>query len=157
MQAHSAKQNKFLGDDPAQGMLKMLGIIDTLAKVMIEETRVATNADTPAFFALQDRKLTAAEAYQHGAADIFARTDAFKRVDPRLKNEFVARESAFRVVAEENRSALDRMAQSTKRLGDRIMTAARESVTNKAVSYGANGRLHSNDRRSVSMGVQEKA
>ncbi len=152
------QQNKgFLGADAAHGMVRMIGIIDTLAKVMIEETSIVSKADTPSFFALQDRKLAAAHDYQNGAADIFSRTEEFKKIDETLKREFEARESAFRVVAEENRSALDRMAKSTKRLGDRIMNAARESVTGKSIRYGASGKLESNQRRSVSMGVQEQA
>ena len=145
-----------LSRDPNKAMQEMMGTIDLLRNAMIEETKALKDTDTQTFMALQDNKLEVARDYLEGMAQLMNRKDELKNADPKLKDRLEKMRNEFAETAYDNHAALNRMKNGMKRLGDRIMEAARETAKKeKQFIYGATGRLQSATGGTI--GVSESA
>lgn len=143
-----------LPDDPDRAIQEMMDIIDGFRGVMEEETLALRRADVPGFMALQDRKLECGRSYQSGMAQLLARKDAIRTADPTLKERLEAQREDFSGIAMANLAALERMRNSSKRLGERIMDAVRQAAEREQqYAYGANGQMQRGGKGSI--GVNE--
>ncbi len=153
--AQSQKSNDTL-NDPNVALMDMMRTVRTLKSVVEKETDVLERTDISAFMSLQDEKLEVARSYHDKMADLLARKDQIKLAKPELKAALARAQKEFSEIVETNRTQLERMERSTKRLGDRIMSVARnEAAKENQIIYGSSGRVHGRDKASI--GVNESA
>lgn len=145
-----------LARDPRKAIEEMMATIDALRAVYIEETTALDNVDTRRFMDLQERKIETARNYQHGIAQILARKDEIRAVDPTLRERLVARQEEFAALSAKNMQSLERVNRSVKKLGERMMKSAREAAQKDVVNYGKRGQLNQY-KGPVSIGVSEQA
>lgn len=145
-----------LSRDPHKAMQEMMATIDALRTVYIEENEALTKADTRAFLGLQSRKIEVAGKYQSGIAQILARKDEIRAADPTLRARLVGMQEEFADLTATNIQAINRLQRGVKRLGDRIMSAARDAAQKEAVNYSKHGQLNKY-KGPVSIGVSEQA
>ncbi len=151
-QAHNSKTTQ----DPNAALMDMLKTVRALRNVVSKETEVLEQTDISAFMGLQDEKLEIARTYYDRMADLLNRKDQIKLAKPEIKAEIARSQKEFSDIVEKNREQLERMGRSTKRLGDRIMGAARrEANKENQIIYGSSGRVQ--DRNKASIGVNESA
>lgn len=151
------KNAKATANDAGRAMQDMMLTIDALRGIYVRETEALENTDTQTFLSLQDEKLEAAQKYKRGIESLMTRED-LKNVSPAIKNKLAAAQKDFAGLADRNIEALQRMQRSTERLGQTIMGAAKDAARKKqAFSYGENGLVHKNEKRTVSMGLSETA
>ncbi len=137
-------------------MTEMMMTIDRLRDSLIEETNALKEADTKKFIALQDNKINVARDYMDGITQIMARKDEIKKADPKLIDLLEQKRIEFAEVAHENHAAINRMQSGMKRLGERIMEAARETAKREEqIIYGSSGHMQSGSKATI--GVNESA
>ena len=153
---NNGQQDFILSTNPEKAMQEMMEAIDSLRTVYTEETDALLAVDTMKFLQLQDKKIEAARNYQSGVEQIMQRKDEFKGTTPLVREELKKKQEEFSVLACANLEALDRMTKTVKRLGERIMRAARETAEKRTPNYSANGSL-SKTKRAVSIGINESA
>lgn len=142
--------------DPNVALLDMLKTVRALRAIVSKETEVLENTDISAFMNLQDEKLNIARSYYDRMSDLLNRKDQIKLAKPEIKAEIVRSQKEFTTLVEKNREQLERMGRSTKRLGERIMGAARrEANKENQLVYGASGQI--SGRTKASIGVNESA
>lgn len=157
MTTDKVQETAILSNDPARAMQEMMQTIDALRLVYAEETLALQAADTPAFFALQDRKIETTQEYHDRMSAFINRKDEIIAVQPNLKNVMRKKQEEFSVIASANRDALDRMRRSVTRLGKRITDAASQAAARGAVNYGAHGQMNNLGSNPVTMGINESA
>lgn len=136
----------------------MIRAIEKLKEIYARENAALESLDTQAFLSLQDEKFRAAKNYQALAEEIMARREEIKSADAGLKGRLLEMDKEFFALAGRNVDAISRMRRSVERLGSLIMRAAKDAAkATRAVAYGDNGILKSNDRKIVSSGVIETA
>ena len=147
-----------LSASPEKAMNEMMGTIDSLRSVYIEENKALEDVDTQSFMALQGKKFETAKLYQQSVEEILARKDEMRRVDPSLKRKLQRMQDDFTTLAAENKKSLKRMQRTMNRLSDTVRNAAKEAVNKQqATSYGECGRLQNTEKRVVSTGISETA
>lgn len=155
-ESNKEKARLKLSCDPNKAMQEMMFTIDRLRTTLIAETNVLKDADTKGFMVMQDKKLDVARDYLDGMQQLIARKDELKMADETLKNQLEEMRVEFSDIAYENHAALNRMKNGMKRLGDRIMEAARETARKeKQYFYGPTGSLQ--DSTGGTIGVNESA
>lgn len=152
-----AKQARLkLSRDPNKAMEEMMLTIDRLRGTLVSETNALKDADTQTFLGMQENKADIARDYLEGMSQLIARKDELQNADENIKNKLEEMRIEFGDIAHENHAALNRMKNGMKRLGDRIMEAARETARKEQqFVYGANGQLQNNT--SGTIGVSESA
>lgn len=151
-----AAQEFVLSENPAKAMQEMMDTINDLRDVYTEETNALQAVDTMKFLQLQDRKIAAARDYQAGVDQIMKRREQFKNTPQAVRDELKRKQEEFSALTCANLDALERMQKTVRRLGDRIMKAARETAEKSSPNYGAKGSINKN-KRPVSIGINESA
>lgn len=142
--------------DPNKAMQEVMFTIERLRSALLEETAALKDADTKTFLSLQDNKVDIARDYLEGMSQLIARKDELKTADENIKKKLEEMRNDFANIAHENHAALSRMKNGMKRLGDRIMEAARDTARKqKQFSYSANGCLQNSTNGTI--GVSESA
>lgn len=145
-----------LSGNPEKAMQEMMEAINNLRNVYVEETDALLKIDTMKFLQLQDRKIAAARDYQSGVSQIAKRSEEFKNSPATVREELKKKQEEFSELAGANLEALDRMHKTVRRLGERIMQAARDTAEKRSPNYSAKGNM-SKSKRSVSIGINESA
>jgi len=145
-----------LSANPDVAMQEMMDAIDNLRNVYIEETEALQNVDTMKFLQLQDKKISAARDYQAGVEQIVQRRDQFKDTPPTTREQLKQKQEEFSTLTSANLEALNRMTKTVRRLGDRVMGAARDVAQKDSPNYGSNGNISKN-KRTVSISLNESA
>lgn len=144
--------------NPDQVLQEAITHISALREVYVRENKALSSSDTAGFLALQEEKLAAARNYQHSVSGILKEREAYGSFNPVLKNRLQAMQTDFSGLMKTNMDMLERMRRCTERLGEMIMSAARDAAQReRAVNYGECGNLQGEDRKSVSMGLNETA
>jgi hypothetical protein len=163
MQTHSSRptsenSKNILSANPNKAMQEMMNTIDRMHTVYERETAALEALDTKGFLSLQEEKLHTTKAYRTGIEEVLRRKKEMKTVDPALKTELTRMQRNFSDLSVKNMEALKQMQRTMERLANTVQRAARESVNkSRAFSYGESGKLESNERKSVSIGVSETA
>lgn len=145
-----------LSRDPNKAMIEMMATIDRLRLSLVEETNALKDADTQTFLTLQDNKLNVARDYLDGMSQLIARKDELKKADEKIISRLEIMRNEFAHIAHDNHAALNRMKNGMKRLGERLMEAARETARKeKQFVYGATGHLQ--DSSGGTIGVNKSA
>lgn len=145
-----------LSASPEKAMQEMMEAIDGLRDVYAEETEALQQIDTMKFLKLQDKKITAARNYQSGIDQILKRRDEFKSTPEDVREELKKKQEEFSALATANIEALDRMHKTVRRLGERVMNAAREAAIKNSPNYSSKGSMN-HKNRGVSIGINESA
>lgn len=146
-----------LSANPAEALQDMMQTLDTLRSVYEEETKALQVSDIKAFFALQNKKIAAAQDYHAGIAELITRKDEMLDVHPDMKTIFGRKHDEFSTVARDNMEALDRMRRTVDRLGNRMIRAARDSAARESASYSAKGHMSGGRNKPITMGLNESA
>lgn len=156
-EAKAPSTEKTLSRDANKALQEMMATIDALRGILVRETQALQHADTESFMLLQDHKLSIAREYQSGMVQLLARKDEIRlTADPGLKARLSHQQSDFHETVEVNRESLDRMRRSFQRLGERIMSVAREVAKKETqFAYGATGQMQTAGKGSI--GVNEQA
>ena len=145
-----------LAPNTEKAMLQMIGIIDSMIKIMDAETEVVGEYDQKAFAVLQNRKIAAASLYQSGVEQMLQRQDEMKNAPLKLKSKLELMRTRFLQSANKNKKALEKMNKGVQRLHSRIMGIAKQEAekTQKFV-YGSQGKMK--DVVKSSIGINESA
>lgn len=157
MTAENQTGTAILSAHSAEALQNMMQTLDNLRAVYEEETKALQLSDIKAFFALQNKKIAAAQDYHAGIAALVDRKDEMLIVHPEMKSLFSRKHDEFSIVARDNIEALDRMRRTVDRLGNRMVRAARDSAARNSVSYGSQGHLTGSRNKPVTMGMNESA
>lgn len=150
-------EEKILSRNAHKAMEEMMSTIESLRGILLQETAALQAADNETFMLLQDRKLAAVNDYRAGMTQLMARKDEIRAVvTPALSRRLEVMQGEFHQTAEKNKENLDRMRRSFQRLGDRIMTVARDTAKKEGqFAYSASGQMHTAGKGSI--GVNERA
>lgn len=145
-----------LSQEPNKAIQEMMDIIDALRHVMEEETTILEASDAQGFLALQDRKYQAYKDYQSGVQHMMDNKEVMKAAHASLKQRLEDMRGNFQETAHTNSEAIDRMQKGMKRLGDRIMSSARENAKKEQqLVYGSQGHMASS--KTTTIGIRESA
>ena len=145
-----------LSPEPNKAIQEMMDIIDALRHVMEEETSVLEASDARGFLEIQDRKFQAYKDYQSGVQQMLDNKDAMKAAHQSLRQRLEDMRINFQKTAQTNTDAIERMQKGMQRLGDRIMSSARENAKKEQqLVYSAQG--HMEDSKTTTIGIRESA
>ncbi len=144
--------------DPARAMQEMMRIVDAMRDVYKRETSILDAQDIKGFLNIQAEKLEKADMYKTRIEELLARKVEMRKLEPSIKKRLENAQADFAELSAKNMQALKRMQRTTTRLGEKIQDVARKSANaDRAFSYGMSGKLDSQERKRVSIGVQETA
>lgn len=148
-----------LSADPQRAAEEMLSIIVDLQTVYDQETAALKSMDVDGFMAMQDQKIAAARRYESAAAQFLKRQREMQALPNGIKAKLADMQNAFADMVHKNRTALERMQRTTKRLGETIQDAAKTAIQKRTNSiYGQNGALStSKATKNMSVGIIETA
>ncbi len=147
-----------LSKKPNSAMQEMMGRIDVLRDIYILETEALKKTDSKAFLSLQEQKLSAAQEYQSGIAQMLSRKDEMRNADPSLKQKLSIMQKDFSVLAQENSDALKRMKRCTERIGQTIRNVAKDAVKKqRSVAYNEIGHMQNVNKKCITTGINETA
>lgn len=150
------RQHYILPKNTNRAMQDMMGTIDRLRASIIEETAALKDADTKTFLSLQNNKIDVAHDYLEGMKQMIDRKNELKNADPALKERLEKMRLEFSETAHENHAALNRMKNGMKKLGERIMEAAREAAKKEGqLIYGSTGHMQRGSKAGI--GINESA
>ncbi|MGB0719295.1 MAG: hypothetical protein ACPGRX_02415 [Bdellovibrionales bacterium] len=145
-----------LSKNPETAMNEMMGTIDALRAIYLEETQALQQANPQEFLALQDKKFRQAGECQKGMMEILKRRDEMQAIDPALKARLIEVQGRFSKQIRENQDSLRRMQHTVGRLKTMIGNAVRDSVAqNQAGVYGRNGVPSGTGKKIISTGLTE--
>lgn len=157
-QQHHTNAGPALPRDPEQALKTAINCIMALEDVYKRENETLSQTDTKGFMSLQNEKLEKAHSYQNTIQQIIQRKEEIKKANPALKNELKAIQSRFSDLASKNLQEIERMQRTVGRLGETIRLAAKKAATTTHnVRYSETGLIDNNEKRSVSMGINETA
>jgi len=135
-----------------------INTINDLKGIYELETQALERIDTNGFLSLQEQKWQKAQRYQIEIAHLLSQKEALKSADTGLKNTLQSLYAEFLEISSKNMTALKRMQLTTERLGTTLQRAAGELIKKqRAFSYGANGTLHDDSKRRISVSLSETA
>lgn len=130
-----------LSGSPEKALVAMLGIMINLKEVYSKEVQAMRARDLSAFLRLQPKKEAYTRDYEMLAKEIQARSLSIKKEDIRLRERLIAEQQELKVLAEESLSWCNRMAESARRVQQRLIESARESLQKDKANYQASGAL----------------
>ena len=77
--------------------------------------------------------------------ELQARSSTIKKMDTPLRERLVAEQHELAALAEESMSWSLRMADALRRVQERLINAARETLKNDAPNYGAAGKIQASN------------
>ena len=138
-------------------IMGVLELIETFGRLLERETKALRKADFKAVDSMQDEKKQMAKAYQTHVAGLAQRKADIVNVDLTLREKLIKARIAFTTILNENLRALDAAKDSSKRLVDRILEAAREAVMeDKTNAYTARGRMNTQIKSPLSISVNQQ-
>ncbi len=142
-----------LSRNPTRALQDMLGVIGNLKSIYEKETDALINSDTQTFLNLQEEKLMTAQHYQDGVSQIIERKNEMQNTSSELRQKIKDMQEELFKLGQQNSKALERMKKGVDRLGSTLRQAARkEAEKSSALSYGATGRIHKDNNKTISTG-----
>ena len=135
-----------LSGSPEKAMATMLGVMMGLKDLYRKEMDAMQSRDMEKFLTLQPVKEVYTRDYEMLAKEIQARSAAIKSMDSPLRARLIAEQGELSLLADQSMSWCLRMADSLRRVQDRLITAARLAMHSEKTSYGANGGMDGSGR-----------
>lgn len=126
---------------PEKLLSGLLTLMHDLKIVYTSEVDALKRNDTKAFLAVQPDKEILSRDYEIRVKEVQARSAAVKTVDAALREKIVVSQAELAVLADQSMRAAERMAESIRRLQDRLMGAARKAIAQEKIRYGAAGSM----------------
>lgn len=130
---------------PEKILSSMLALMKDLKAVYQDEVDAMAKNDTQKFMSLQPGKMALSRDYEIRVKEIQARSAAIKAADPFLRQMVVNEQTELAMLAEKSQSGALRMAESIKRLQERLIAAARQAVEHERLQYGKQGNMRGGD------------
>lgn len=130
-----------LSGSPEKAMATMLGIMLGLKELYMKETDAIKKHDVNRFLNLQPAKEAYTRDYEILVREIQARSLSIKSMDTPLRDRLIAEQKELTVLAEESMGWSLRMAESLRRVQERLVIAAREALKKDKTSYSASGHI----------------
>ncbi len=147
-----------LSQNPEKALQDTIETIEALQDVYVRETQSLKAANTQDFLALQDEKLQTAQKYQSSIKQILKRKEEMQTVSPALKAKLQDMQEGFSQTSKSNLEEIQRMQRTVDRLGNTIRKAAKETARRlRGHSYSQTGKIEGEDKKTVSMGINETA
>ena len=124
----------------------LLALMQDLKTVYQNEVDAMAKNDTQKFMSLQSSKIALSNDYEIRVKEVQARSAAIKQADPFLRQMIVAEQTELSALAEKSQSGALRMAESIKRLQERLVAAARQAVAHDKLQYGKTGQMKAGDQ-----------
>lgn len=129
----------FTTSSSEKGLLDMLGYIEDLTSVYVEELQALELRDMKRFADIQmikNRLVSHCEAHVHS---LQRQSDALKMVSPALKERIVTAEATLTQLAQKSERECRIRAESSKRVQQRLLDAARLIMTRTKTRYDSRG------------------
>lgn len=130
-----------MSGSPEKAMATMLGVMMGLKDLYKKETAAMKSRDVTRFLNLQPAKEAYTRDYEMLVKELQARSSTIKKSDSPLRERLVAEQHELAVLAEESMSWSLRMADSMRRVQERLINAAREAIQSEKTNYGAAGTI----------------
>ena len=156
------KKNEIKKTGPASPALKndimnVLELIQKFGSLLEKETTALRKADFKAVDAFQEEKKQMAKSYQTHVAGLCDKKADILNIEMTLREKLVKARIHFSAILNDNLRALDAAKDSSKRLVDRILEAAREaSMEDKTNAYTARGRMNTQSKSPLSISMNQQ-
>ncbi len=135
---------------------EILALITAFSNLLIKETAALKKADFKTVDTLQAEKKLFAKQYQAKVTALAERREELPGLDLALRERLVKERLRFNTVLDDNMRALDLAQNSTKRLVNRILEAARQAVTEeKQTNYSSAGKTMAYKSASLSLSIDQ--
>ena len=135
---------------------EILTVITAFSALLIKETNALKKIDFKTVDTLQEDKKLFARQYHAGVTALSAHRKELKELDLVLREKLVKERAKFSIILEDNMEALDLAQNSSKRLVNRILEAARHAVTeNRQTNYSKSGKAMAYKSASLSLSIDQ--
>lgn len=149
--APAAKTDALRGD-----VMNVLSVLDDFSNLLQQETGALRKNDFDTVEGLQAHKRELAKRYHDMIVQLAAEPKALLNVEPGLRDKLVLARTDFTRLLQENLSVLENVKKSTQRLVDKILDAARQSVTDERHhAYAASGKAQAARSTSLSLSLDQ--
>ncbi|HCS23225.1 MAG TPA: hypothetical protein PLW48_08370 [Alphaproteobacteria bacterium] len=149
--APAAKTDALRGD-----VMNVLSVLDDFSNLLQQETGALRKNDFDTVEGLQAHKRELAKRYHDMIVQLAAEPKALLNVEPGLRDKLVRARTDFTRLLQENLSVLENVKKSTQRLVDKILDAARQSVTDERHhAYAASGKAQAARSTSLSLSLDQ--
>ncbi|MFP4312696.1 MAG: flagellar protein FlgN [Alphaproteobacteria bacterium] len=143
-----------LPSNPRRALQEMMETIDNLRTVYEQETDALSRSDVKTFMELQDRKIESARIYQDNVAQLLARKDDMKNLEPAAREKLEKMQKEFSELAARNMKALEKMQKTMDRFSGTLRDAARDAVKkDRSHNYTAHGRMDLDNAKRLTTGT----
>ncbi len=137
--------------------LEVLRVIDAFGRLLQTETNALKTSDFRTVDGLQTDKKNFAKQYHAVVTGLATNKDEVMKLDVTLREKLVRARTEFTVILNDNLRALEMAKDSTKRLVNRILDAARQAVAEDTQTvYSAQGKMQSYKSSSTSLSIDQK-
>ena len=126
---------------PEKVLNSLLALMSDLKHVYLQEVDAIRSGDTQRFLSLQPDKEILSRDYEFRVREVQARAAAIKLTDQSLRSRVAVEQAELAVIADQAMSLAAKMAESMRRLHERLIDAARHSVQQEKIQYGSAGVL----------------
>ncbi len=134
--------NDLVSANPPEKLLNgLLVLMRDLKHVYLQEVTALRAGDTRQFLALQPDKEILSRDYEHRVREVQARAAAIKQADQALRGRVAVEQAELAVIADQAMNLSAKMAESMRRLHERLIDAARHAVQKEKIQYGSAGVL----------------
>lgn len=138
-----------MSGSPEKAMATMLGVMLGLKDIYHKESEAMKKRDIKRFMNLQATKEVYTRDYEMLVRELQARSPTIKKMDTPLRARLLAEQKELAALAEESMSWSLRMADSLKRVQERLINAARQAMQSEKSSYGSNGVIDASGKPSA--------
>ena len=135
----SLPETQILSGSAEKAMATMLGVMMGLKDLYRKETEAVKTRNVDKFLSLQPVKEAYTRDYELLVKELQARSSTIKKMSSPLRDRIIAEQAELAVLAEQSMEWSLRMAESLKRVQERLIQAARESLQQDLPTYGAQG------------------
>lgn len=126
---------------PEKVLNGLLALMRDLKHVYLQAVDALRSGDTGKFLSLQPDKEILSRDYEFRVREVQARAAAIKLTDQSLRSRVAVEQAELAVIADQAMSLASKMAESMRRLHERLIDAARHSVQQEKIQYGSAGVL----------------
>lgn len=135
---------------------EILAVITAFSNLLVKETAALKKADFKAVDALQADKKIFAKQYQAKVTALAERREELPSMELALRDKLIKERLRFNAILDENMRALEMAQNSTKRLVNRILEAARSAVAeNNETNYSKAGKTMAYKSATLSLAIDQ--
>lgn len=135
-------------------VMNILSLLDDFSALLSAETAALKKNDFKTVDTLQTNKRELAKKYHDLIVHLSAQSDALSGVEKSLHDRLLRARTDFTRLLQENLKALENVKRSTQRLVNKILDAARQSVTDdKHHAYASTGKAQTARSSSLSLTI----